>query len=193
MDICIFMMGNKITKYNPINRVGYKVGTQENKLTIFGLFHRDISGDEEQILGISYNIDILNKFVSDYLDTDDEIYNPYIRQIDLLLLSKISLWGEMKLFCKCCNQIENKFNLSKIDIIKKDIKNKFYYFGLFENGFNKNYLIVVDCKKINYSNLRKMIKYFKGNMSSHEIILDKFYPDSIKVNDYYSELIDITK
>lgn len=179
-------MGN-ITKYNQSNQMGNKIETLENKLTIFGLFYTDNYSGEELILSISYNIDILNKYISNYLDTDDEIYNVQIKQMDLLLLSKINLYQEIKLFCKCCNHIENRFNISKNNIIKKDIKNKFYYFSLFENGFLKQYLIVIDCKKINHSNLVKMIKYFGGIMSSYEIFLDKFYPESIKVDDYYSE------
>lgn len=74
-------------------------------------------------------------------------------------------------------------------LLKKKNYHKLYCLELINNNINeysytKQQLIAVDSKLIYGKKFNNLIEYFKNCMIKNEIILDKFYPESIKINTY---------
>lgn len=186
------MFLNNSNKYklnnNSSNKISSNIDPYENFPVIFGLYFKDIEDDGEFLLSISYDTNILYNFRNKYLD-ENEIKNSWIGAIDLLLISKISLSKELSLMLKCDNNIQNRFIISKVDYINKKESHKLYClefidYNLNPYSFSTQHLIVIDSKIIYGKKFNNLLEYFKGFMIKNEIVFDKFYPESIKINTY---------
>ena len=182
------MIKNHSNKYKLNNKITCKLDPHEDFPVLFGLCYRDIEDGGEYILSISYNTELLYQFRNKYLD-QKEIENSWIGAVDLLLISKISLSKEIGLMLKCDTNIQNRFIINKVDFIKKKETHKLYCLELINNNLTEfsytgQHLFVIDNKIIYGKNFTNLLEYFKGYMIKNEIILDKFYPESIKLNNY---------
>lgn len=181
-------MFNNINLYKLNNKISCEIVSYDDFTMLYGLFYKGVNDECEFIMSISYDVKILYEFRNNYLD-NEEIKNSWIGTVDLLLISKISLFKEIILMLKCNNNIQKKYVMNKVDLIDNKQSYKLFCVELFnnnltQNSYTKQHLIVIDSKKIYGKNFDNLVKCFKGNMFKNEIILDKFYPESIKMNNY---------
>jgi hypothetical protein len=171
----------------------FDYSNSSNLSMIYGLYFKDFEEGGEYILGVSYTIDILYEFKNKYMD-ENEQKNSWIKSIDLLLMSKISLFKNIGLMLKCNKSIEKKYIIEKKNFINSEEIGELFCIEVLENynGHDKipiQYLIEIDKKKSNDFEFDKLMKYYNGHISTHPIVLNKFYPESIGTNDYIFSVI----
>ena len=149
---------------------------------IYGLYFINSEYEDVYILSISYDKEFLINLSKEFLDKFDFV-NCYIIPIVIYQIKKISF----------IQKIINKIILNKN--IKYEIKinnkiNNFNNYNVFCYSENKlidnRYKVIQNILLINKNNnLIEIKKYIDNkNISSHAIIFDKFYTESIANNNY---------
>ncbi len=170
-----------------------KIYSDSDNYLLYGLFYKDIEDSGNYIMAISYDIELLYQFRNTYFDKE-EIKNSSVKSIEPLeIIKKIKIFGILNNLCYSKNTFNN-YKVKKNKYINKNTNSyndRFLCFEFYEYNDNINdncmfqQIIVYNDKYISNKDIQKIKINLKGNLIQHNILLDKFYPDSIRLNNFY--------
>ena len=162
---------------------------------LYGLFYKDYENLDEYILAISYNIQILYLIRNDNLNSND-IERCWIEKICPYKITKINILDKIYNYIFDNKKSDNNYQIKKTNTIKYNYNIRFYCYET-NIKLNLNHhsdivcqnLIVFDKSKIPENSIGQIIhshyfklSYQKFKFFNHCVELNKFYPESFKIN-----------